>query len=183
MTVEEIDIYAIDSPSTLTPMEGTMPDHYQQEVACFDGEKAVTTLPDLREHDDFVIDLDPAKPFPKPSRPYHMNQEERAECWKVLDKMLKAGWAEPTDANCPMAAPMFFVWKKDGSRRPVIDYRKLNDITIKDSYLLPRIDEMMDRIRRSQVFTKLDLKSGYNQIQIRPGDEWKTTFMTPFGPF
>ena len=82
-----------------------------------------------------------------------------------------------------MAAPMFFVWKKDGTCRPVIDYRKLNEITIKDSYPLPRIDEMMDRIHRSKVFTKLDLKSGYNQIRIRAGDEWKTTFMTPFSSF
>ena len=82
-----------------------------------------------------------------------------------------------------MAAPMFFVWKKDGTRRPVIDYWKLNEITIKDSYPLPRINEMMDRIRGSKIFMKLDLKSGYNQIRIRPGDEWKTTFMTPFGPF
>src|SRR6267154_6876680 len=112
-----------------------------------------------------------------------MNQEERAECRKVLDEMLNAGWIEAADTNCPMAAPMFFVWKKDGTRRPVIDYRKLNEITIKDSYPLPRIDEMMDRIRRSKLFTKLDLKSGYNQIRIRPGDKWKTTFMTPFGPF
>jgi hypothetical protein len=64
----------------------------------------------------------------------------------------------------------------------VIDYRQLNDITIKDSYLLPRINEMMDRIRGSEIFTKLDLKSGYNQIRIRPSDEWKMTFMTPFGP-
>jgi hypothetical protein len=51
-----------------------------------------------------------------------MNQEERAECRKVLDEMLSAGWAEPADVKCPMAAPMFFVWKKDGTRRPVIDY-------------------------------------------------------------
>ena len=144
MTTEEIDIYAIDSPSSLVPMEGAMPNNYQTQVDVFDGEKAVTTLPNLCEHDDFGIDLDPAKPFPKPSRPYHMNQEERAECRKVLDEMLKARWAEPADANCPMVAPMFFVWKKDGSHRPVINYRKLNEITIKDSYPLPCIDEMMD---------------------------------------
>jgi hypothetical protein len=65
----------------------------------------------------------------------------------------------------------------------VIDYQRLNNITIKDSYLLPRIDEMMDQIRGSEIFTKLNLKSGYNQIRIRPGDEWKMTFMTPFGPY
>jgi hypothetical protein len=112
-----------------------------------------------------------------------MNQEEWAECRKVLDEMLNTGWAEPADVKCPMAAPMFFVWKKDGTRRPVIDYWRLNNITIKDSYPLPRIDEMMDQIRGSEIFTKLNLKSGYNQIQIRPGDEWKMMFMMPFGPY
>ena len=90
---------------------------------------------------------------------------------------------EPANPKCLITAPMFFVWKKDGTRWPVIDYWKLNEITIKDSYPLPRIDEMMDRIRGSEFFTKFNLKSGYNQICIRPGDEWKTMFMTPFGPF
>ena len=80
MSTEEIDIYTIDSPSTLVPMEGQMPDHYLKEVDRFDGEKAVTTLPDLHDSDDFGIDLNPAKPFPRPSHPYHMNQEECAEC-------------------------------------------------------------------------------------------------------
>ena len=112
-----------------------------------------------------------------------MNQEECVECQKVLDEMLKAGWAEPANANCPMAAPMFFIWKKDGSHQPVIDYQKLNKITIKDSYPLPRINEMMDWIRGSKIFTKLDLKLGYNQIRIQPGDEWKMMFMTPFSLF
>ena len=164
MSTEEIDIYTINSPSTLIPMEGQMPDHYLGEVDHFDGEKAVTTLPDSHDSNDFGIDLDPAKLFPRPSQPYHMNQEECAECQKVLDKMLKAGWVEPANANSLMAAPMFFIWKKDGTHRPVINYQKLNEITIKDSYPLPCIDEMMDRIHRSKVFTKLNLKSGYNQI-------------------
>ena len=89
MSAEEIKIYTIDSPSTLVPLEGEMPNNYQEEVECFNGEKAVMTLPDSHKHNDFRIDLDPAKSFPKPSQPYHMNQEECAECWKVLDKMLK----------------------------------------------------------------------------------------------
>ena len=109
MSAEEIEIYTIDSPSTLVPLEGEMPNNYQEEVECFNGEKAVMTLPDSH---DFRIDLDPAKSFPKPSQPYHMNQEECAECWKVLDKMLKAGWAEPANANSPVAAPMFFIWNE-----------------------------------------------------------------------
>ena len=97
--------------------------------------------------------------------------------------MLNASWAEPMDSNGPIATPMFFIWKKDGTCQPVIDYHKLNDITIKDSYLLLCINEMMDHIHRLEIFMKFDLKSSYNQVCIQPGDEWKTTFMTPFGPF
>ena len=78
--------------------------------------------------------------------------------------MTHAKWIEPADVNCPLAMPMFFVWKKDGTRRLVIDYQKLNDITIKDSYPLPCIDKMMDQMRGSEIFTKFDLKLGYNQI-------------------
>ena len=112
MSAEEIKIYTIDSPSTLIPLEGEMPNNYQEEVQCFDGEKAVTMLPDSHKHDDFRINLDPAKPFPKLSWPYHMNQEEHAKCQKVLDEMLKASWAEPANANSLMAAPMFFIWNE-----------------------------------------------------------------------
>jgi len=183
LTAKEIELYAIDIPECLQSIATDIPEYYHDYMDRFDGEKAATTLPNFRPDSDFTIDLDPSKLLPKPSRLYHMNQEERAECRKVLDEMLNAGWAEPMDSNCPIAAPMFFVWKKDGTRQPVIDYRKLNDITIKDSYPLLCIDEMMDRIHRSEIFMKFDLKSSYNQVRIRPGDEWKTTFMTPFSPF
>jgi hypothetical protein len=132
---------------------------------------------------DFAIKLDPSKPLSKPSHPYHMNQEEQTECRKVLDEMLQAKWIKPTDTHCLITAPMFFVWKKDRTHQPVINYQKLNDIMIKDSYPLPHINEMMDWICGSELFTKFDLKSSYNQIRIRPRDEWKTTFMTPFSPF
>ena len=112
-----------------------------------------------------------------------MNQEECAECQRLLNKGLESGLMEPADPKCLIAAPMFFIWKKDGTWQPVINDQKLNKITIKDSYPLPCINEMMDHIRSSEFFTKFDLKSGYNQIHIQPGDEWKTTFMTPFRPF
>jgi hypothetical protein len=145
LTIEEVDLFAVEIPEHLESLKEDIPEHYWDSLNMFDREKAASTLLELRGPDiNFAIDLDPEKPLPKPSRPYHMNQEECAECRKVLDQMLNAGWAEPANLNCPITAPMFFVWKKDGTRRPVINYRKLNDITIKDSYLLPCIDEMMD---------------------------------------
>jgi hypothetical protein len=89
---------------------------YWDHISVFDGQKAAITLPELQGPDvNFAIKLDPMKLLPKPSHPYHMNQEEWGECHKVLDKMLSAGWAEPANVKCPMAAPMFFMWKKDGT--------------------------------------------------------------------
>ena len=166
LTAEEIELYAIDIPECLRSIAMDIPEYYHDYMDRFDGEKATTTLPDFQPDSDFTINLDPSKPLPKPSQPYHMNQEECAECRKVLNEMLNASWAEPADSNCPIATLMFFVWKKDGTRHPVIDYCKLNDITIKDSYPLLRIDEMMDCIHGSEIFMKFDLKSGYNQVCI-----------------
>ena len=184
LSEQEIDLFAVEIPEHLESVAKHIPEPYHVKINVFDGQKVVNALPPLRGPDvDFAIKLDETKLLPKPSRPYHMNQEERAECQRLLDEGLESGLMEPADPKCPIAAPMFFVWKKDRTQRPVIDYQKLNEITIKDSYLLPRIDEMMDRIRGLEFFTKFDLKSGYNQIRIQPGDEWKTTFMTPFGPF
>jgi len=97
--------------------------------------------------------------------------------------MLNMGLISKAPPNVPTAAPFFFVWKKDGTHRPVIDYRKLNDITVKDSFPLPCINKMLERMQGSKIFSKFDLKMGYNQLRIKPGDEWKTAFMTPDGPF
>ena len=68
-------------------------------------------------------------------------------------------------------------------KRPVIDYQKLNDITIRDAYPLPQIDQIMDQVKGSRVFSKFNMKSGYNQIRIKEGQEWLTAFNTPDGPF
>ena len=182
LSEEEVDIFAVEILEHLESVAETIPDPYHVKINVFDGQKAVTILPPLCGPDvDFTIELDKSKPLPKPSRPYQMNQEERAKCRKLLDDGVNAGIMELANPKCPIATLMFFMWKKDRTRRPVIDYRKLNKITIKDSYPLPHINEMMDRLRGSEYFTKFDLKSGYNQIRIRPSDEWKTTFMTPFG--
>jgi hypothetical protein len=124
LSIEGAGLSAIDILEHLMELTETIPEVYWDRLNVFDGQKAATTLPKLRGPDiNFAIELDPTKPLPKPSHPYHMNQEEQAECRKVLDEMLNARWAEPTNIKCLMAAPMFFVWKKDGTHQPVIDYR------------------------------------------------------------
>src|SRR6202046_5895686 len=82
-----------------------------------------------------------------------------------------------------MASPFFFVKKKDGTLRPTQDYRKLNDITIKNRYPLPLISELVDKLADAKVFSKMDVRWGYNNIRIKEGDEWKAAFRTNQGLF
>jgi hypothetical protein len=81
----------------------------------------------------------------------------------------------------PWVAPILFVEKKDGTKRMCIDYRALNEVTIKNKYPLPRIEDMFDQMRGASVFSKIDLRSGYHQLRIRPLDIPKTTFITKYG--
>ena len=82
-----------------------------------------------------------------------------------------------------MASPFFFVKKKDGKLRPIQDYRKLNEMTIKNRYPLPLISELVNKLRGAKYFTKLDIRWGYNNVRIREGDEWKAAFRTNRGLF
>ena len=75
-------------------------------------------------------------------------------------------------------SPVFFVGKKDGSKRMVMDYHNLNDQTVKNNYLLPLITDLIDNMESKQVFTKMDLWWGFNNIRIKEGDEWKGAFTT-----
>ena len=123
--------------------------------------------------------------FPKAQPPahriYRMSPLEEEELKKQLQKYLEAGWIEK--AQSPFGAGVLFAKKKDGSFRLCIDYRSLNKLTIKDKYPLPRIDECLDEMQGSQRFTKLDLASGYHQVQMHPGDIPKTAFQTKYGSF
>ncbi len=77
-----------------------------------------------------------------------------------------------------MASPFFFVKKKDSKLRPVQDYCKLNEMTIKNHYPLPLISELMDKLWGAKYFSKLDIRWGYNNVRIKYGDEWKAAFRT-----
>ena len=83
----------------------------------------------------------------------------------------------------PWGAPVIFVKKKDGTMRLCIDYRQLNKMTIKNRYLLLRIDDMFDQLRGATVFSKIDLRSGYHQVRIKDEDIFKTAFRTRYGHY
>ena len=95
--------------------------------------------------------------------------------------MLDKGFIRPSVS--PWGAPVLFVKKKDGSLRLCIDYRKLNQVTMKNRYPLPRIDDLFDQLREASVFSKIDLRSGYHQLKIKSEDVSKTTFRTRYGHY
>ena len=100
---------------------------------------------------------------------------------QYLDENLKKGFIR--ESKSPAGYPILFAPKKDGTLRLCVDYRRLNDITIKNRYPLPNIAELQDRLCNAKVFTKLDLKGAYNLIRMKEGDEWKTAFRTRYGHF
>ena len=108
-----------------------------------------------------------------------LKEEEALNQW--LDEQLKAGLI--VESKSRYAAPCFYIPKKYGSLRLVQDYRKLNQITIKDKMPLPLIGEVIDKLKEAKYFNKLDLIWGYNNIRIKEGDEWKAAFLTNKGLF
>ena len=113
---------------------------------------------------------------PKSFKVYNLTLAEQTELDKFLKDNLDKGYIRPSQS--PMASPFFFVDKKDGKLRPCQDYRYLNEQMIKNAYPLPLISEILDKLQRSQLFTKLDIRWGYNNIRIKEGDEWKAAFKT-----
>jgi predicted aspartyl protease len=139
--------------------------------------KELPGMPPDREV-EFVIDLLPGT-APISKRPYRMSIEELKELNKQLTKLQEAGYIHLSSS--PWGASVLFVQKKDGSQRMCVDYRSLNDVTVKNKYLLPRIEDLFDQMRGARVFSKIDLRSGYHQMKIRPSDIPKTTFSTRYG--
>ena len=120
-----------------------------------------------------------AVPIKQPPRRFPISKKEAAE--KELQRMLECGVIEPSKS--PWSSPVVLVTKKDGSLRFCVDYRKLNSVTVKDSYPLPRIDDSLDAISTASIFSTIDLMNGYWQVQCDPQDAEKTAFSTPHGLF
>ena len=108
-------------------------------------------------------------------------QFRRQEAKKLLDDMLGKGVIQPSDS--PWASPVVLVPKKDGSLRFCVDYRRVNSVTRRDAYPLPRVDDTLDTLAGSKLFSTLDMLSGYWQVEVDPKDREKTAFCTPEGLF
>ena len=106
---------------------------------------------------------------------------EMKELAAQLQDLLDKGVIRPIIS--PWGAPVLFVKKKDGSMRLCIDYRELNKLTVKNNYLLPRIDDLFDQLKGAEYFSKIDLRSGYHQLKIKPKDIPKTVFRTRYGHY
>jgi hypothetical protein len=127
---------------------------------------------------EFLIDLLPGT-GPIAKRTYKMDVDELKELKKQLREQLDKGFIQQSLSL--WGTPVLFVEKKDTSKRLVVDYRSLNEVTIKNKYPLPNINDLFDQLKGSRVFSKIDLRFGYFQLKIRKQDIPKTAFTTRYG--
>jgi hypothetical protein len=154
-----------------------LPKEYQEFAQLFSNE-AADRFPPSREW-DHAIDLKPGAPDALDCKIYPMTRGEDVALKKFLDKMVVKGYIRPSKS--PYASPFFFVKKKDGKLRPVQDYRWLNSHTVRNQYPLPLIAQLISDLSGTHIFSKVDVRQGYNNIHFKKGDEWKATFKTKFG--
>ena len=129
---------------------------------------------------EFVIELIPGTELIS-IPPYRMALAELKELKAQLEELLSKGFIRPSTS--PWGAPVLFIKKKYGSLQLCIDYRQLNWATIRNQYLLPRIDELFDQLHGSRVYSKIDLRSGYHQLRVRENDISKTAFRTRYSHY
>jgi len=110
-----------------------------------------------------------------------LSKDEREKIQNFVKDQLRKGYIRLTKS--PQMSPVFFVGKKDEKKRMVMDYCNLNNQTVKNNYLLPLITELINNMVGKKVFTKIDLRWGFNNMRIKEGDEWKGAFTTYMGSF
>ncbi len=189
---DSTSVFATDASSSITPptfadkvqeaVPGTSSPELRLRALLMDNEHLFPTelppeLPPIRDGTEAINLLPGAMPTRRPMFRYSPLERETMEA--TVKEMLQKGLIEPSTS--PFCAPVLFVRKKDNTLRMCIDYRALNKITICNSYPLPRIDDLFDKLQGATTFSSLDLLSGYYQIRLAPSDVPKTAFRTPTG--
>jgi transposase InsO family protein len=165
-------------------LSGMIPDHYKHFSRVFSAQ-AFDELPQHRPW-DHEIKLKEGWQEDRRLRGkvYPLNPQERQELDSFIDENLKTGRIRPSkQSDTPIAAPFFFIKKKDGKLRPVQDYRRVNEWTVKDAWPIPLISDVITRIKDAKVFSKFDVRWGFNNVRIKEGDEHKAAFITHRGTF
>ena len=158
------------------PIAPTTPDRIEQKYS----DVVVDKLPPVNNTTSTIAHEINLKPGSAPTfkRPYRLSESQQEELNNELRELIAENRIVPSDSS--FAAPVIFVKKKDGT---CVDYRQLNDITIKARYPLPIIDDLFDSLKGATVFSKLDLISGYHQGPVEPKDRSKKAFVTPRGQY
>ena len=160
-------------------LKNQVPQEYHEYLDVFSKELADQLPP--RRYIDHEIPLEFGK-RPYFGLLYNLSQKELEVQKKYIEEQVIKGFMRPSQSST--ASPMIFVKKKDTDElRPCVDYRRLNEITVKDRGPLPLINETLDRLQKARIYIKLDLQNAYNSIRIKEGDEWKTAVRARYGLF
>ncbi|KAJ1603269.1 hypothetical protein NDA14_005237 [Ustilago hordei] len=171
-----IGFMLLEEPPSSLPAFGFVPTGADKGVE-MEVEVEADKLPHHTEHDLHLELIEGGKP---PQGPLYLKgPKEMSELRRYLDENLEKGFIRPSKS--PARSPVLFVPKKDGGLRLCVDYRGLNEITVKNRAPLPLIEEQLFLLRKARIYTKLDLRAAYNLIRIAKGDEWKTAFGTQLG--
>ena len=155
-----------------------VPEYFREFLHVFEKGKA-QELPLHRTYDNSIsLKPDSAPPFGQLDT---MSDEELLVLKEHIEQNLAKGFIR--HSSWPAGDPVLFIIKANGSLRFCVDYRGLNEMTIKNRYLLPLIQKMLARLQKARWYTKLDLGDGYYHLRITVGEEWKTAFQTRHGHF
>ena len=167
-----------DDPENAKLIQERLPPRYRSYRDVF-SKTAADQLPEHRPYDHKIVLTEPLPNHYSPL--YKLSLEELEAVKKYVLEHLQKGYIE--HSRSPFASPILCVRKPNGDFRICVDYRKLNQLTRKDSYPIPRIDELLARPSKAKIFTKLDIRAAFNKIRMDPSSEEYTTFRTRYGTY